>query len=293
MKKVALIMAVLSSGLSMAQISDEIGFEQGLFSGSNVAKINKTKFVVGFPLFKTDRYSLSLGGAYQATNIEYVDVDVPFTTEMIEDFNMFSGSLKFAHALADSWSVILTGEGQISSNFDNDMGGDDVFYNGSLIFRNTDVENNTVWKIGAIYDHQYGLDTPIPWVTYSKQLTEKFGYQIGFPEMYANYNLGLCHQFSAFAKLDGFMGSFNDEMEVKVSDFDDTGILRQTSVVSGLGYSFNFLDNFSLNIDAGFSLYNNMTVEDYDGNEIYDFDYNNGFYGTIGIKYRFNNKHLD
>lgn len=293
MKKVALILAILSSGLSMAQTSDEIGFEQGLFSGSNVATINKTKFVVGFPLLKTDSYSLSLGGDYQATNIEYVDADVPFTTEMIEHFNMFSGSLKFAHALADNWSVILTGEGQISSNFENDMGSDDVFYNGSLIFRNTDVENNTVWKIGAIYDHQYGLDTPIPWVTYSKQVTEKFGYQIGFPEMYAKYNLGLSHQFRAFAKLDGFMGSFNDEMEVKVSDFEETGILRQTSVVSGLGYSFNFLDNFSLHIDAGFSLYNNMTVEDYNGNEIYDFDYNNGFYGTIGIKYRFNNKHLD
>ncbi|MAU17774.1 MAG: hypothetical protein CMH46_19790 [Muricauda sp.] len=293
MKKVVLILAILHFGFSMAQSSDEIGFEQGLFSGSNVATINKTKFVVGFPLLKTDSYSLSLGGDYQATNIEYVDADVPFTTEMIEHFNMFSGSLKFAHALPDNWSVVLTGEGQISSNFENDMGGDDVFYNGSLIFRNTDVENNSIWKIGVIYDHQYGIDTPIPWVTYSKQVTEKFGYQLGIPEMYATYNVGQSHQFTAFAKLDGFMGSFNDEMEVKVSDFEDTGILRQTSVVSGLGYQFNFLGNFSLNIDAGFSLYNNMTVEDYDGNEIYDFDYNNGFYGTIGVKYRFNNKLLD
>ncbi|MDC6365272.1 MULTISPECIES: DUF6268 family outer membrane beta-barrel protein [Flavobacteriaceae] len=293
MRKVSFFLAIFSVTCTMAQFSDEIKFEQDLLSGSNVANINKTKVGVGFPLFKTETYSLSIGGDCQATNINYVDADVPFTTEEIENFQTFSGSLKFAHKLGDKWGLILKGETQLSSNFDNDMSGDDIFYNGSLIFRRTNEENNTVWKIGAVYDHQYGLDIPIPWISYSKQVNEQFGYQIGMPEMYATYNLGKSHQFNAFAKLDGFMGSFNDEMEIKVSDFEDVGILRQTSVVSGLGYRLNFLENLSLNVDAGFSLYNNMTVEDYDGSEIYDFDYKNGFYGTIGIRYRFSNKLLD
>ncbi|SFU61503.1 hypothetical protein SAMN05216480_1107 [Pustulibacterium marinum] len=293
MKRIVFYITLIYSGIAFAQAPNEIKVEQSLFSGSNVANINKTKAVANFPLLRTNNTSLSIGGNYQLTNFEYVNKDVPFTTSEIENFNTFSGSLQFAQRIAGKWSFVAQGEAQISSNFENDLGSNDYFYNGSLVFRRIDTANQSTWTIGAVYNHQYGLNTPIPVISYAKQVNEKLGYKIGIPETNIHYILGTKHTFSAFAKLDGFMGSFNDDMQVKVSNYEAPGILKQTSVVSGLGYQFRFWKNFSAYVNAGFSVYNNMTIEDYDGNEIYDFDYKNGFYGNIGIQYHFLNKLLD
>ncbi|OEI80221.1 hypothetical protein AST99_10565 [Formosa algae] len=69
-----------------------------------------------------------------------------------------------------------------------------------------------------------------------------------------------------------------------------SGTLRQTSVLLGLGYNFNFLKNFKATLNGGYSVYNSLQLQDYDNEEIYDFEIPNSFYLNVGVKYIFKSK---
>ncbi|GLB52003.1 hypothetical protein NBRC110019_10420 [Neptunitalea chrysea] len=293
MKILSFVIALCLCQISLAQLSDGMYANAGMLSGGNVADISKVNAGANIPLFKNDNNSFSVGFDYQLINFDYVDEDVPYATDQIEEFYTFGPSLKYARAFGNQWNFIVKAGGMISSNYKTDNLDDSYFYNGTIVVRKVDTTANATITFGATYNPQYGLSSPIPVITYAKKVNEKMSYQIGVPQMYFRYHVGKVHTFSAFAKLDGFMGTFNDDLEIKTENFEDTGILRQTTVLAGLGYNLKLWKNGSATLKAGKTLYNNMSIWDMDQNEVYDFDIDNSFYINVGINWNIPNKLLD
>lgn len=293
MKLSPLLIALCIGNLALSQVPDNIYAEGEVLPGNNITDVSKLKAGLSLPLIKNENNSLSIGGDYQYTQYDYIDKDIPYETSEIERFYMVSASLKYAHTLGNQWSFTALVEGQLSPSYSNITRKENYFVNGTLLLRKIDTIKNSIWSFGVIYDHQYGFNTPIPAISYYKEASEKWSYKIGVPEMETHYKAGKSHDFSAFAKLDGFMGAFNEDLEISRANFDGTGILRQTTVIGGLGYSLKLWGNSSLDLKGGYTLYNNLSVTDYDYHDIYNFDIKNYFYFHAGIKVLIPNKLLD
>ncbi|MDW5288237.1 DUF6268 family outer membrane beta-barrel protein [Formosa sp. PL04] len=286
MKKILILLLVIGAKMTYAQEVDGVYLKGEMFPGTDVTDITKLEAGINILLINTSKEKLTVGGKFQNTNFIYVDSDVPFETDEIEDFNTFSFKLAYQRRLSDTWSINVMGESQVSSNFgQNDISSEDLFFNARATFEKYDETNNAIWTLGAAYDIQYGLYYPIPVFAYTKRLDDAWAYKIGFPDARVKWSLSDHHNFEGFATLTGFTGNINDGVEIYKEDY--YGTLRQTSYLLGLGYNYNFLQNFEASVNGGYSMYNSLKIQDYSNNTVYDFDASNSFYLNVGVKYKF------
>ncbi|WP_281766444.1 DUF6268 family outer membrane beta-barrel protein [Neptunitalea lumnitzerae] len=293
MKFSPIFITLLIGQFSSAQLSDNLYVNGGILSSNSVTDVYQFNAGFSVPIFKNEKNSFSLGFDYKYTNYSFVDEDVPFSFDQLEQFYTYTPTLKYAHAFSNKWSLIIKGGGQLATNYDTNDFKDSYYFNGTILVRKTDSTTNSSWTFGATYNPQYGFRTPIPVIAYTKQATERWSYQIGIPEMYTKYIVGKAHTFSAFAKLDGFMGTFNDNLEIRTESYEDTGILRQTYVLAGFGYDLNLWKNSKLQLKAGKTFYNDLSILDPENNEVYNFDIEDSFYINLGINWTIPNKLLD
>ena len=290
MKKIAFVFMLTLGGATYAQEASTIYFNSEFFPNTEVTDVSRTTLGIDIPVIKSnDKESFSVGASYQSTNLNYVDIDVPFETYQIEGFHTFALKLEYNRLLANNWGITLMAQSQISSNFDEmDYGENDLFFNGAVIFNKLNEDNMSMWSFGVINDAQYGFYFPIPTVSYTKRINDSWAYKLGVPDSRVKWTWNQNSNFEAFAALDGFSGNINDEIDIYKEDY--MGTLRQTTVVSGLEYNFNFWRNFQLYAKGGYTLYNNMEVQDYDNEEIYDFNLANGWYFNVGMSYKLGKK---
>ena len=289
MKKVLIVLLLIGVNITYAQEVDGIYLNSEFLPGTDVTDVTKLEAGLDFPLLNTSKEKLTFGGKIQSISYDFVDLDVPFETDEIESFKSFSFKLAYQRALGEDWALSLMAESQVSSNFDeNEIKIEDLFFNAKATLQKFNSENNSLWTFGAAYDIKYGLNYPIPVISYTKRLDETWAYKIGFPDARVKFSLSENHNFEGFAILNGFSGNINDGVDVYKVEY--SGVLRQTSYVLGLSYNIAFLKNFEASLSGGYSLYNNMQIQDYDSNEVYDFEISNSGYLNFGVKYKLKNK---
>ena len=290
MKRFSIVLLLMFGSFIYAQEANTIYFNNEFLPNSEVGDVSKTTIGVDIPVINSnDKESFSVGASYQSTNLTYVDRDVPFETYQIEGFHTFALKLQYNRILKNNWGVTLMAQSQISSNFDEmDFSEKDLFFNGALIFDKLNEEKGSMWSFGVINDAQYGLYFPIPTVSYTKRINDSWAYKLGVPDSRVKWTWNKNSSFEAFTALDGFTGNINDDIEIYKEDY--LGTLRQTSVVSGLEYNFNFWRNFQLYAKGGYTLYNHMEVQGYDNEEVYDFNMVNGWYFNVGMSYNLGKK---
>ncbi|MRX66174.1 MULTISPECIES: DUF6268 family outer membrane beta-barrel protein [Maribacter] len=290
MRKLVIIFILSAVGVGFSQETGSVYFNSEILPNSEVGTFKKNSVGFDFPIKNfSSKESISLIGEYQNLNIGYVDEDVPFETYQIDNFQTFSLGLLYNRILENGWGFSLKVAPQISSNFDEEeLGNEDIFVNGSLVFDKLNEENNSMWSFGVEYDAQNGLNFPIPVVAYTKRIDDQWAYKIGFPDSRLKWSFRENHNFEAFTTLDGFAGNINDDIEIYREDY--TGKLKNTYLVGGVGYNVTFLKAFVFNAKAGYSAFNTMEVQDYDSDEIYDFELENGLYYNFGLRYNFGKK---
>ena len=289
MKKILIVLLLIGVNITYAQEVDGIYLNSEFLPGTDVTGVTKLEAGLDFPLLNTSKEKLTFGGKIQSISYDFVDLDVPFETDEIESFKSFSFKLAYQRSLSENWALKLIAESQVSSNFDdNEIKSNDIFFNAMATLQKYNTKNNTLLTFGAAYDIKYGLYYPIPVVSYTKRIDESWAYKIGFPDARVKYSISENHDFEGFATLNGFTGNINDGVDVHKIEYN--GTLRQTSYLLGLGYNISFLKNFKASLSGGYSLYNKLQIQDYNNDEVYDFDASNSFYLNLGVKYKFKNK---
>lgn len=288
MRNLVIIVILSSVGLGFSQETGSVYFSSELLPSSDVGTVAKNSIGFEIPIKnRNKKESISVIGEYQNSNINFVDADVPFETDQIENFHTFTLGLLYNRILKNGWGYTFKVAPQISSNYDEqEFDSNDILINGSVVFDKLNEEKQTMWSFGAEYDTQNGLNFPIPVIAYTKRLNEKLAYKIGFPDSRAKWTLNNNNNIEAFTTLDGLSSNINDDIDIYKEDY--TGTLKHTYLVGGLGYNLTFLKNFELNAKAGYSGFNTMKVQDYDNNEIYDFDIKNSLYFNLGVKFNLN-----
>ncbi|MBU2997895.1 hypothetical protein KO500_15745 [Cellulophaga baltica] len=285
MRKLLIILIFSAVGIGFAQEIGSIYVNSEFLQNTQVATIKKNNVGFVIPIKNaTNKESISAIGEYQSTHIKFVDDDVPFETEQVDNYQTFSFGVLYNRILKNGWGFTFKIEPQLSSNYDEvEFQSHDIFVNGSIVVDKLNAEAQTMWTFGAEYDPQNGLHFPIPVIAYTKRLSDEWAYKIGFPESRAKYTLNDNHNIEAFTTLDGLVGNINDDVEIHSTDY--VGTLNNTYFVGGIGYNLRFLKNFLLESKVGYTAVNNLKVQSYDNNEIYDLEIQNSLYINFGLKY--------
>jgi len=120
-----------------------------------------------------------------STNMIDYNSNTVLNTVTIENFKTLKYSLGFSNKVNEIWKFRVQIAPTISSNFDSNVLLDDVFMNGSLVFIKEN--NGSKLRLGLAYNSGFGMNTPIPVISYSNKVSNTFSYTLGMPETKLEY----------------------------------------------------------------------------------------------------------
>tara|TARA_R100001369_G_scaffold954_4_gene3217 strand:+ start:90411 stop:91316 length:906 start_codon:yes stop_codon:yes gene_type:complete len=254
---------------------------------------SRLKTFLKFPI------KLNEKGAYLVPGIQYQNVnfqlkdETAFSKEELDHFQSYAFSLGYTFKMSEDWRFGIEGEVDATSNFvTRELTGEDLEYTGSIYFIKSKSSADSIgsWRLilGARYSTATSIRFPIPIVNYFKRYDEKWSYTLGVPKTNIKHNLNDKHSFQAFASVDGFYANLQNKIN-PAGNLPYTGPLGQnisiTTVLTGLGYEFQFSKYFSFYIYGGHSIINNIRLRDEHQDRVYTINDTNSIYGRTGLKF--------
>ena len=210
----------------------------------------------------------------------------PLSTSEIENFKSFSYSLSYLKRMKNNWSYMLNFSPVVTSNFESGLAVDALIFNGALAFSKS--TGSSRFKFGVVVNSGFGVAIPIPIISYSKQVNEQFSYEVGIPVMKAKYQFNKRNKVSLYAMPKGFIANLSNNIQF------ENGLAKKAnymSIITGLNFKHAIDDSWAVNLNGGYQVYSNYSLQSEGRNEIYNFNTSNGVYASVGLKFNLiNNK---
>ncbi len=233
------------------------------------------------------------GLEYENVNFQYNDV-AAFSTSELEHFNSYTFTLGYTFKMTEDWRFGVEGEVEATSNFETgELQGEDVEYTASVYFiKSSDEIEGDIrsWRLilGSRYSTATSIRFPLPIVNYFKRYDEKWSYTLGVPKTNLKYYMSDKHTFQVYVTVDGFYANLQNKIN-PMGTMPYSGPLGQnislTTVLTGLGYEFQFSKYFSFYIYGGHSIINNIRLRDEHQDRVYTINDKNSIYGRTGLKF--------
>lgn len=146
--------------------------------------------------------------------------------------------------------------------------------------------------LGINYATVPGRWYPLPLINYYKEFHPNWSYTLGIPKTNVKYYLNDSHKdaIQAFATLDNVYGNLqNGFVPISPSENPDGKVaesIQETIVLLGLGYEHFFTKHLVFYLYAAHSVYNDLRLEDGDGDKIYKINTENTPYFRTGLKFK-------
>ncbi len=227
---------------------------------------------------------------YQTTFVN----DIIFNTVDLEKNYGINYGLMYTFNLSDKWSLAARGGVSLTSNLTNGISGDDLVFNGGLMGVKRGGTTNKPSKLmfGIGYATITGKPRVIPLINYTKKVSEKFSYGIGFPKSNASYNINERSTLKSILWMNGYYSNLSDPVDIGNNNNAEKSSF--SAIALGLDYSYRMDESLSIVFKGGYSIKSKYDLLDNDNNIIYSFDSSAKPYFSTGIKFninkRFNNK---
>ncbi len=217
--------------------------------------------------------------SFSTTTIDY-NSDVSVNTSMIENFKTLKYSIGFLSKINETWKFKAQIVPTISSNFESNITFDDVFINGSLVF--IKANKGSKLRLGLAYNSGFGMNTPIPVLSYSKKVSKTFSYTLGMPETKLEYKFSQNNKVNIYLKPKGFYSNISNNIMLNTSEEVEKAKYR--TIVSGFNYTHKVDDCWNISLNAGYQISSKYNL--LNGNDtVYEFDVKNNF--LVGLKLKF------
>lgn len=284
-----------------------------IFSGSNAySQFNESNFSFNYTLapigndgidfYKTDiklsiPIKLKKGILVNSLGLDYYQLnyknDYSFTTADLTSFYGINYSLIYIYPLSKQWSLSAQVRSYIVSNLTEGINGDDFLINGGLFaIKNIGTkEKPSRLMFGVGYTTIAGKPRILPTINYTKRVSDKFSYGIGFPNTYAEYKINDRSALKSLLWLNGFYANLSNPIFVNTNDMASK--VSFTSASLGLEYNYRMDESWIISFKGGYSFYNDYSLFDSDGDRgdtVFDFDTTSKPFFSTGIKYFLKNK---
>ncbi len=247
---------------------------------------------LNFPIKLNENGSYLIPGIeYRNTNLKYNDA-ATFNTDDLDRFESYNASLGYTFKINEIWRFGAEAGVQAASNFErSDVLADDIIYTGSVFFIKIKEDERYIepWRLilGLSYSTTSGIPIPLPVVNYYKRFHPNWSYALGIPKTNLNYIINDKNSLQAFVTLDGFFANIQNNFSIDSVNLGNSVAenISMTIVLAGVGYEYNFTDNFSFYIYGGHTLVNDIRLRNDKLEKVYTINETNSFYGRGGLKF--------
>jgi len=275
-----------------AQLTDLARVEYTYFPQSDSDNsFKRFRAFVNVPFQIDDDAYIVAGFEYRNVNLSLRDA-TPFLITDLERYQNFTVTVGFTDKLKNDWRYAFQAEFRLASNFSSQITGDDLIIGGSVYaIKDKTGDNDDVkkpWRLvlGLNYSTTAGRPFPLPFINYYREFAPKWTYGLGVPKSNIKYEFLPNMRLQGYITLDGFFANIQGNIPIN----DGTGNIGENismrTLLSGIGYDYEFIKHCVFFIYGGYTLINDIHIEDSRFKEIYSFNDTNSVYLRGGIKFK-------
>ncbi len=212
--------------------------------------------------------------------VDYNNTEEIMNTAAIESFSTIKYTLGYFTKINDTWSFKTNISPTISSNFESDITMDDVFFNGSLAFIKSGKKG--LLHLGLVYNTGFGIDKPIPIISYSRKVNNDFSYMLGMPITKFEYTFNATNEANFYLKPKGFYSNISDNLIINTTDKAEK--IKYRAIQTGINYSHSIDEYWKLSLDAGYQFSTKYELLS-NNNSIYEFETKDSFFVGLNLKF--------
>jgi len=271
-----------------AQLTDLARLEYSFIPKSNSEdQYTRLKALLNYPIKLKNGDYIVVGAEYNRILLNLED-DYPFDTSTLDKIHVIDLNLGYTFKWNENWRFGAKFNPRIASTLTEHLTSDDFFMNGGIFFINdrTDDENLTrTYRLilGLTYNATVGLPFPLPFVSYYREINEKWSFNAGVPKSNLKYTINAKNSLQTFVTLDGYLAHLQDVSMVNGKNVDHISL---SVAVGGFGYEYGFTKHLVLYLYSGYTFRLNNTLRDKNRNEVFKLDDVNAFYLRTGIKFK-------
>ncbi len=298
--KLLLFLFVISAASlkTYAQLTDLARVEYTYFpQGNSDNSFKRFRAFANVPLKVSEDGYIVAGFEYRNFFLKLQDPEVlaAINKTDLEHYQSFAFSLGYTNKFKDSeLRYALQGEVRAASNFRTSLEREDIIIGGSgyLIWDKTgDNEVNPPekpWRLvlGLNYSTTAGRPFPLPFVNYYREFAPKWSFGLGVPKSNVKWEFVKNMELQGYVTLDGFFANIQEDITVTLPDgtqkiAENVGF---TTVLSGLGYEWEFADHFLFYVYGGYTILNDIRLRDKNDDDVFTINDTASFYTRGGIK---------
>lgn len=250
-------------------------------------RYTRLRLLLNYPIeTKKDCYVV-VGAEYNSIFLNLED-DYPFEVNNLDLVHVIDLNLGYTFKSKNNWRVGLNFNPRIASTLTSIITKDDFFLNGGVFFIkdekwNTNLKRPYSLILGLTYNATTGIPFPLPFISYSRDINEKWGFSLGVPKSNLKYLLNQKSSLQVFGSLDGYFANIQERFVV---DNTDVSRVSLSVLVGGLGYDFKFTKHLVWYLYSGYTFRLNNVLRDENRNEVFKLDDLNAFYLRTGLKFK-------
>lgn len=257
--------------------------------GGDAIDFYKTDFKLNIPVkLKKGKIINSIG--YDCYQLNYTS-NYSFETFNLSKFHDISYGLNYIYPISSTTLISAKAEVSIASNLINTVSSDDLLLLGDL-FISKKIGGETskeILAIGVSYNVITGKPKMLPIASYTKQVSDKFSYSIGYPKTYANYKMSPVSSLKSLLSIDGVYSNLNNLTYINTTTEANKASLTTTSL--GLEYNYKMDGFWVVFFKGGYSISNKYTLlNNNNDDEVYNFNTASRPFLSAGIKFNLKSK---
>lgn len=274
--------------LANAQLTDLARLEYSFIpSNKSEDQYTRLRAMINYPIKIKNSDYLIIGAEYNRILLNLRD-NYPFDRDAIEALNIIDLNLSYTFKANDTWRFGLNLNPRIASTLNGKITMDDVFLNGGIFAikdrtKAKDIKYPYRLVLGLTYNTTAGVPIPLPFVSYFRQINDKWSFNAGVPKSNIKYYFNAKSNLQLFTALDGYFAHVQDDIFVNGQRADNISL---SVAVLGLGYEYAFTEHLVGYSFMGYTLRLNNILRDADRNEVFRINQLNTVYFRTGIKFK-------
>ena len=243
--------------------------------------------LINYPIkLKNDSY-LVVGGEYNQIILNLED-RYPFDVSGLRKIHVIDVNLGYTFKWNDNWRVGAKFNPRVASTLTKALVSDDYFMNGGIYLINDRTKDENLKRpyrliLGLTYNATTGIPFPLPFVSYFREINDKWSFSLGVPKSNLKYAINTKNNVQAFVGLDGYLAHLQEPSVINGQQVDNISL---SVAIGGLGYEYLFSKHLVGYLYTGYTFRLNNVLRNEKRDEIYKLDDINTFYLRTGIKFK-------
>jgi len=284
------IFLFFSMGINVcfAQLTDLARLEYSFIPQSKSEdQYTRLRALLNYPIeFKEDTYFI-IGAEYNNVILN-LEENYPFDTSGLSDIHVIDLNLGYTFKWNEKWRLGLKLNPRIASTLTKRIESDDFFLNGGVFVINDRLDDTSLQRpfrliLGLTYNATTGIPFPLPFVSYYREINEKWSFNAGVPKSNIKHSLNDHNNIQAFVGLDGYLAHLQEPSIINGESVDQISL---SVALGGLGYEYLFSKHLVGYLYTGYTFRLNNVLRNKNRDEVFKLDDVNAFYLRTGIKFK-------